>query len=313
MSSARLTPISRGSRTVPPSISGTPQRRQKTPSTASSSATRRSHHSASSSPPATACPAIAAITGLARRIRVGPIGPSPSSLDAVAVGAADRLEVGAGAERAALAVQHRDGRIRIGVEGAKRIGERRRGGAVDRVAALRAIEEHRGDRPRRASPGRASLTGRAAPTARRTKVRSGADDLLAAGRASEPAATAARRAPPRTPRRARRRSARHPAAAAHRRRSRRAGPRRSAPRSVRDRPGARHRRAGRPARRSAPTPVAGWPAPARANVASTVCSRAPVDREPAVASAAARIARSSRAHTKRNTSTNSSSLEAKWR
>ena len=68
----------RGSRTVPPSISGTPQRRQKTPSTASSSTTRRSHHSASSSPPATAWPATAAITGLHSSIRDGPIGPSPS-------------------------------------------------------------------------------------------------------------------------------------------------------------------------------------------------------------------------------------------
>lgn len=80
MSSARLVPISRGSRTVPPSIRGTPQRRQNTPNTASSSATRRSHQSASSSPPATACPATAAITGLDSRIRVGPIGPSPSSV-----------------------------------------------------------------------------------------------------------------------------------------------------------------------------------------------------------------------------------------
>lgn len=41
---ARLVPISRGSWTVPPSIKGTPQRRQNTPSTASSSTTRRSHH-----------------------------------------------------------------------------------------------------------------------------------------------------------------------------------------------------------------------------------------------------------------------------
>ncbi len=75
---ARLAPIRRGSRTVPPSISGTPQRRQNTPNTAVSSATRRSHHSASSSPPATACPATAAITGFDSRSRVGPIGPSPS-------------------------------------------------------------------------------------------------------------------------------------------------------------------------------------------------------------------------------------------
>src|SRR6516164_617104 len=79
-SRARPRPISRGSRTVPPSISGTPNRRQKTPSTASCSATRRSHQAASSSPPATAYPLIAAITGLPSRSRVGPIGPSPSGL-----------------------------------------------------------------------------------------------------------------------------------------------------------------------------------------------------------------------------------------
>ena len=54
MSSARLSPIRRGRRNVPPSISGTPQRRQKTPKTASASATRRSHQAASSRPPATA-------------------------------------------------------------------------------------------------------------------------------------------------------------------------------------------------------------------------------------------------------------------
>ena len=122
MSIARLAPISRGSRTVPPSISGTPQRRQNTPSTASSSATRRSHHSASSRPPATAWPAIAAMTGLDSRIRVGPIGPSPSSLHAVAGLGADRLEVGAGAEHAALAVQHGDRRLVVGVERAERVG-----------------------------------------------------------------------------------------------------------------------------------------------------------------------------------------------
>jgi hypothetical protein len=54
MSSARPMPTKRGRRTVPPSISGTPQRRQKTPKTALSSTTRRSASKASSSPPATA-------------------------------------------------------------------------------------------------------------------------------------------------------------------------------------------------------------------------------------------------------------------
>ncbi len=77
-SSARESPISRGSRTVPPSISGTPQRRQNTPRVASSATTRRSHQSESSSPPATACPSMAAITGFSSISREGPIGPSPS-------------------------------------------------------------------------------------------------------------------------------------------------------------------------------------------------------------------------------------------
>ncbi len=79
MSRALDAPTARGRRTVPPSISGTPQRRQKTPNVASSSTTRRSHHSASSSPPATAYPATAATTGFDSAIRVGPIGPAPSA------------------------------------------------------------------------------------------------------------------------------------------------------------------------------------------------------------------------------------------
>ncbi len=66
-------------RIVPPSISGTPQRRQKTPKTASRAATRRSHQRASSRPPATAWPSTAAITGFESSMRVGPIGPSPCS------------------------------------------------------------------------------------------------------------------------------------------------------------------------------------------------------------------------------------------
>jgi hypothetical protein len=59
-------------------MSGTPQRRQKTPSTASSSATRRSHQRASTSPPATAWPGMAVTTGLLNSMREGPMGPSPS-------------------------------------------------------------------------------------------------------------------------------------------------------------------------------------------------------------------------------------------
>ena len=58
--------------TVPPSISGTPQRRQYTPNVAPRSTTRRSHHRASSRPPATALPATAAITG-SSYLRLNPV------------------------------------------------------------------------------------------------------------------------------------------------------------------------------------------------------------------------------------------------
>ncbi len=72
---------------MPPSISGMPQRRQKTPKTASSAATRRSHQAASSRPPATAWPSTAAITGFPSSMRVGPTGPSPSGATRLARGA----------------------------------------------------------------------------------------------------------------------------------------------------------------------------------------------------------------------------------
>ena len=169
MSIARDTPISRGSRTVPPSISGTPQRRQNTPNTAPSSATRRSHQSASSSPPATAYPATAAITGLPRRIRVGPIGPSPSARHPVPGVRPDRLEVGAGAEHAALAVQHGDRRVGVGVERPERVGQRLGGLAVDRVAPLGPRQQHGRHRPVALDPDRRAHRA-AAPIARRTNV-----------------------------------------------------------------------------------------------------------------------------------------------
>ncbi len=140
---ARPVPISRGSRTVPPSISGTPQRRQKTPKLASRAATRRSHQIASSSPPATAYPSMAAMTGLESRIRVGPIGPGPCGLEALV----HRLEVGAGAERASLAVEHRDRLGLVLVERLERLEQQVGGGAVDGVAGRRPVDGHDRHRP----------------------------------------------------------------------------------------------------------------------------------------------------------------------
>ncbi len=58
----------------------------------------------------------------------------------------DGLEVGAGAEGAAVAVQHRDAGALVGVEGSERVGQGRRGGAVDGVAGVRAVQDHRRDR-----------------------------------------------------------------------------------------------------------------------------------------------------------------------
>ena len=108
ISSARPMPTIRGSRCVPPSISGTPKRRSVNPSFAVSVATRRSHHSASSRPPARHQPEIAAIVGFdARQPReaqrtVGRALEPPShrrrrSLSTPGLG--DGLQVGAGAER----------------------------------------------------------------------------------------------------------------------------------------------------------------------------------------------------------------------
>ncbi len=203
-SSARPRPISRGSRTVPPSISGTPKRRQKTPSTASRSATRRSHHSASSSPPATAWPLIAAITGLdephpGRSHRTVAVGG-----DAVAVRAADRVQVRARAERPARSPQDGDRRLGIRVERAERIGERRGGRPVDGVAPLRPVEDHGRHRP--VALTRTASADIAPPRSVRGARRLGARTRAATrrpplARASGSRARAGRRAPPRTRRR----------------------------------------------------------------------------------------------------------------
>ena len=79
-SSARPCPTMRGSRWVPPSISGTPQRRSRQPNCAVSVAIRRSHQSATSSPPATHQPEIAAIVGFGEVRCVKPSGPPGSPI-----------------------------------------------------------------------------------------------------------------------------------------------------------------------------------------------------------------------------------------
>ena len=87
----------RGSRCVPPSISGTPKRRSVKPKRALGVATRRSHHSASSKPPARHQPDTAAIVGFGEK----QAGEAERALGHVEPRAqrVERLEVGAGAER----------------------------------------------------------------------------------------------------------------------------------------------------------------------------------------------------------------------
>ena len=136
---------------VPRSISGTPKRRQKTPKVASSATTRMSAHNASSMPPATAKPSTAAITGFDSRSRLGPIGAieswPPISRFLFGIARCHRLEVGAGAEIAAGAGEHRDRGLGIGIEGAKRVEQLARGRAIDGVAAMRTIDGDDGHGP----------------------------------------------------------------------------------------------------------------------------------------------------------------------
>ena len=84
-SSARPWPTIFGRRCVPPSISGTPQRRSAQPKVAVVVATRRSHHSASSKPPARQWPEMAAIVGLGDSRRVKPSGPPGASASSVSI------------------------------------------------------------------------------------------------------------------------------------------------------------------------------------------------------------------------------------
>ena len=76
-------------------------------------------------PPATAKPSTAAITGFDSRSRLGPIGAIESMAAdlALLVGIArcHRLEVGAGAEIAAGAGEHRDRRCFVGIEREERV------------------------------------------------------------------------------------------------------------------------------------------------------------------------------------------------
>jgi hypothetical protein len=90
--------------------------------------------------------------GLAQLHPAGAHRPVALGLDAVGFAACERLEVGAGAERAARAPQHAGEGAVVGLERAEGIGERLGGGAIDRVADLGAVEDDRRHRTRALDP-----------------------------------------------------------------------------------------------------------------------------------------------------------------
>ena len=157
-------PTTRGSRWVPPSISGTPQRRSKKPKVEPGVAIRRSHQSASSTPPARHQPSTAAIAGFDGVSRVVPIGPpgwSTSRSSAFRSAPAQKAcAAGAGEDEDARAV--------VGLELVEAAAQQLGGGAVDRVAALGAVDrQHR----RRADPLVANLPAHRAPSSHSRAIR----------------------------------------------------------------------------------------------------------------------------------------------
>ena len=120
-------------------------RRRRTPRR--SATTRRSHQSASSSPPATAWPSI----GGDHRLAEPHPGRAPSARRRPASTRLPRsvpiaLRSAPAQNVPPVAVQHRDALVVVGVELPERVGERRGGRAVDRVAGLRPVEDDGGDR-----------------------------------------------------------------------------------------------------------------------------------------------------------------------
>ena len=183
-SSARPSPTMRGSRCVPPSISGTPQRRSGKPSVESSRgdpqvAPQRQLEPAGQAP--------AGDRG-DRRLRRDHAREAERAARVVQARAEalDRLQVGAGAERhAAGAGEDQHARVVVGLEAVVGVGDQLGGGPVDRVAPLLAVDrdERRGAA---ALVGHGSMRGTFSEASHRAGAR---------GRAS-----AVQRTPPRTAR-----------------------------------------------------------------------------------------------------------------
>ena len=152
-SSARPIPTIRGSRCVPPSISGTPQRRSGKPSAQSSARCAGRTTGRARARRRRTSREIAAIVGLGGVRRVKPSGPPGGRGERV-----ERLEVGAGAEgRVARAGEHHHARLVVGDEALVGLQQRHRRWARRRRCAAR-VGRSSGSRPRRVA--RSRPTGR---------------------------------------------------------------------------------------------------------------------------------------------------------
>jgi hypothetical protein len=132
--------MSRGSRTVPRSTSGTPKRRQYTPKIAFSAATPEIAPKSEFQAAGHRVTLHGRDHGLAEKHARGAHGSIAGFRKRRFAAPGERLQIESGAERVARAGEDGDGECVISVEGAKRVGERQGGYRVDGVADVRPID-----------------------------------------------------------------------------------------------------------------------------------------------------------------------------
>ena len=133
----------RASRNVPPSMSGTPHRRQKTPNVADSSTTRRSHHTTSSNPPATAIPETAAITRLRQNQAAHSHRAVAVCLKAVTRAGGENLQVGPAQKFPPAPASTATRASLVSVKRPERLRQLLSRVPIDRVPHRRTIDRHR--------------------------------------------------------------------------------------------------------------------------------------------------------------------------